>query len=59
MSNKNPFETGAVDKFRIQYTDVGEIEKIRIGHDNKGLASGWHLSKVCLIIFFYKLLEHL
>ena len=31
----------------LQLDDIGEvIEKIRIGHDNKGFASGWHLSKV-------------
>jgi hypothetical protein len=27
--------------------DVGEpIEKIRIGHDDSGFASGWHLDRV-------------
>ena len=31
----------------LQAEDIGErIEKIRIGHDNAGLMSGWHLEKV-------------
>lgn len=31
----------------MQLDDVGKtIEKIRIGHDNKGIGSGWHLDKV-------------
>ena len=30
-----------------QLEDVGDmIEKIRIGHDGKGWACGWHLDKV-------------
>ena len=32
---------------RLQLDDVGEvIEKIRIGHNNKGLTAGWHLERV-------------
>ena len=27
---------------------MGEIEKLRIGHDGKGLGSGWHLESVTL-----------
>lgn len=31
----------------LQLEDVGDsIEKIRIGHDGSGFASGWHLNKV-------------
>ena len=31
----------------LQLDNVGDvIEKIRIGHDNKGIAAGWHLDKV-------------
>ncbi len=31
----------------MQLEDVGDsIEKIRIGHDGTGFASGWHLDKV-------------
>ncbi|XP_056274884.1 lipoxygenase homology domain-containing protein 1 isoform X1 [Pseudoliparis swirei] len=41
------FERGAEDMFIVELEDVGEdIEKIRIGHDNKGSNPGWHLDRV-------------
>ncbi|XP_039606557.1 lipoxygenase homology domain-containing protein 1-like [Polypterus senegalus] len=41
------FERGAVDKFIVELEDVGDvIEKIRIGHNGKGINSGWHLDRV-------------
>lgn len=31
----------------LELEDIGEtIEKLRIGHDNKGWSSGWYLDKV-------------
>lgn len=31
----------------VQLEDVGDvIEKIRIGHDNRGVNPGWHLDRV-------------
>lgn len=31
----------------LQLADVGDvIEKIRIGHDNRGVNPGWHLDRV-------------
>lgn len=33
--------------FGAQLADVGDvIEKIRIGHDNRGMNPGWHLDRV-------------
>ena len=46
--HKNPFEKGNTDYFEIESHDVGDIKKIRIGHDNKGLAPGWHLKEVAI-----------
>uniref|UniRef100_A0A8D0DE08 Lipoxygenase homology PLAT domains 1 n=1 Tax=Sander lucioperca TaxID=283035 RepID=A0A8D0DE08_SANLU len=41
------FERGAEDMFIVELEDVGDvIEKIRIGHDNKGTNPGWHLDRV-------------
>ncbi|PAA79474.1 hypothetical protein BOX15_Mlig008366g2 [Macrostomum lignano] len=41
------FKRGSVDKFVLELEDVDDpIEKIRIGHDDEGLRSGWHLDKV-------------
>ncbi|PAA87710.1 hypothetical protein BOX15_Mlig005461g1 [Macrostomum lignano] len=41
------FKRGSVDKFVLELEDVEDpIEKIRIGHDDEGIGSGWHLEKV-------------
>uniref|UniRef100_A0A8C9SD10 Lipoxygenase homology PLAT domains 1 n=1 Tax=Scleropages formosus TaxID=113540 RepID=A0A8C9SD10_SCLFO len=41
------FERGAEDMFIVELEDVGDvIEKIRIGHDNRGINAGWHLDRV-------------
>lgn len=44
---KDSFKRGSVDQFVKELDNVGDlIEKIRIGHDNKGITPGWHLDKV-------------
>ncbi|XP_062291185.1 lipoxygenase homology domain-containing protein 1 [Scomber scombrus] len=41
------FKRGAEDMFIVELKDVGDvIEKIRIGHDNRGVNPGWHLDRV-------------
>ncbi|KAM7368820.1 hypothetical protein PAMP_013127 [Pampus punctatissimus] len=41
------FERGSEDMFIVELEDVGDIiEKIRIGHDNRGVNPGWHLDRV-------------
>ncbi|KAJ8261234.1 hypothetical protein COCON_G00169570 [Conger conger] len=41
------FERSAEDMFIVELEDVGDvIEKIRIGHDNRGINAGWHLDRV-------------
>ncbi|KAL7853335.1 hypothetical protein AOLI_G00201790 [Acnodon oligacanthus] len=41
------FERGAEDMFIVELEDIGDIiEKIRIGHDNRGVNGGWHLDRV-------------
>ncbi|XP_067839158.1 lipoxygenase homology domain-containing protein 1-like [Heptranchias perlo] len=41
------FARDAVNKFIVELEDVGEcIEKVRIGHDGRGINSGWHLDRV-------------
>ncbi len=39
-SEKNPFERGKTDVFKVNASYVGPIEKIRIEHDNSGKAPG-------------------
>jgi hypothetical protein len=36
------------DEFTIESPSVGEINKILIGHDNKGLSAGWFLDRVVI-----------
>ncbi|XP_060788698.1 lipoxygenase homology domain-containing protein 1 [Neoarius graeffei] len=47
-SKSNNFERGTTDIFKIEAKDVGNIFKIRIGHDGSGIGSGWYLEKVDL-----------
>ena len=42
----NKFEKGRVDLFNLEQEDIGKIERIRIGHDGKGVGSGWFLDYV-------------
>ncbi|KAM5305132.1 lipoxygenase homology domain-containing protein 1 isoform 3-T3 [Glossophaga mutica] len=41
------FERKSASRFIMELEDVGEIiEKIRLGHDNTGMAPGWHCAYV-------------
>lgn len=45
-SSGNNFERGKIDTFGIETLDVGELQKITIGHDGSGFGSGWFLDNV-------------
>uniref|UniRef100_A0A8C7S9W1 Lipoxygenase homology domains 1b n=1 Tax=Oncorhynchus mykiss TaxID=8022 RepID=A0A8C7S9W1_ONCMY len=45
-THKNKFEQGMVDEFTVEAVDLGELEKLRIGHDNSGGSPGWFLDWV-------------
>ena len=34
------------DRFELEWEELGEIEQITIGHDNRGIGAGWHLATV-------------
>jgi hypothetical protein len=40
------FERGKTDVFGVESPDLGNLLKIRIGHDGSGIGSGWFLDKV-------------
>lgn len=40
------FERGKVDEFNLKCQALGDLAKLRIGHDGKGARPAWHLSKV-------------
>ncbi|XP_073676001.1 lipoxygenase homology domain-containing protein 1-like [Garra rufa] len=45
-SHKNKFEKGMIDEFIVEAVDLGELQKLRIGHDNSGGSAGWFLDWV-------------
>lgn len=45
---KGGFERASIDQFQIECVDLGEIERIEIGHDNKGFGADWFLDKVVI-----------
>ncbi|KAL6458734.1 hypothetical protein MHYP_G00322060 [Metynnis hypsauchen] len=57
ISRSNSFERGATDIFKIEAKDVGQIFKIRIGHDGSGIGAGWYLDKVDLKYLVVKTLS--
>ncbi|XP_064626993.1 lipoxygenase homology domain-containing protein 1-like isoform X2 [Lineus longissimus] len=40
------FESGAVDTFKLEAVDMADLTKVLLGHDGKGIGSGWHVDKV-------------
>ena len=47
-TSRNNFERGRTDEFSLECC-VGDIERIRIGHDNSGAGPGWHLDQVMIL----------
>ncbi|CAH1787210.1 unnamed protein product [Owenia fusiformis] len=45
-NTKNKFERGRTDLFKLEATDIGKIERIRIGHEDNGVGAGWFLDEV-------------
>ena len=33
-------------RFKVDFEEIGRPYKVRVFHDGKGMASGWHLDKV-------------
>eukprot|EP00775_Hariotina_reticulata_P001782 gene1782-2116_t len=45
-NSRNNFERGQRDEFTLESADVGSMQRLQIGHDNKGAAPAWHLQHV-------------
>ncbi|CAL8249227.1 unnamed protein product [Merluccius merluccius] len=43
---KNKFEQGMINEFTVEAVDLGDLEKLRMGHDNSGGSAGWFLDWV-------------
>ena len=37
-----------MDKFFLELGDLGDIDKVMVGHDGDGIGSGWFLEKVII-----------
>ncbi|XP_029447144.1 lipoxygenase homology domain-containing protein 1 [Rhinatrema bivittatum] len=46
------FQSGHEDSFTIYTGDVGDLYKIRIGHNNSGNSPAWHCEKIQLLNFY-------
>ncbi len=42
-----------VNKFKIEEADIGQIQKIRIGHNSEKIGSAWYLEKVRPYLIFF------
>uniref|UniRef100_A0A8C6Y609 Lipoxygenase homology PLAT domains 1 n=1 Tax=Naja naja TaxID=35670 RepID=A0A8C6Y609_NAJNA len=45
-TNRNKFERDKVDVFTVECVELGDLKKIKIGHDNTGHSEGWFLDWV-------------
>lgn len=43
---RNLFERGQTDRFLLEMLDMGEMQKVRVEHDNTGVNPGWLLDRV-------------
>ena len=43
---KNNFERAQTDVFVVKGTDIGDIQKVVVWHDNSGPGPAWHLQQV-------------
>uniref|UniRef100_H2ZAW6 PLAT domain-containing protein n=1 Tax=Ciona savignyi TaxID=51511 RepID=H2ZAW6_CIOSA len=43
---RNKFERGRTDKFKLEATDIGRLERIYIGHSDSGIGAGWFLDGI-------------
>lgn len=47
-NSEDNFEKGKIDTFSIEMSDLGDLEKVRIRHDNSGKNPGWFLEKIVI-----------
>ncbi|MEQ2162909.1 hypothetical protein GOODEAATRI_024831 [Goodea atripinnis] len=43
---RNLFERGQTDRFVVEMLDMGDLQRVRVEHDNSGLCPGWLLDRV-------------
>jgi hypothetical protein len=45
---KDNHEKNSIDKYIIPYPNIGDIQKIKVKHDNTGEKAGWFLEKISI-----------
>ncbi|ESO96577.1 hypothetical protein LOTGIDRAFT_174808 [Lottia gigantea] len=50
LNHSDPFHRNYIDTFILTAPVIGQMEKIKIGHDNSGLDPGWYLDTVTIDI---------
>ncbi len=45
-THTNKFERNHMDRFKIESYDLGDLNAIRVRHDNSGVFPGWFLERV-------------
>ncbi|KAL3317120.1 Lipoxygenase y domain-containing protein 1 [Cichlidogyrus casuarinus] len=48
VKHTNKFERGRVDEFFVEAVDLGDIKKVKIGHESNKSLDGWYLDKVII-----------
>ena len=43
---RNLFEREQTDRFLLEMLDMGELQRVKVEHDNSGLSPGWLLDRV-------------
>uniref|UniRef100_A0A7N8XV07 Lipoxygenase homology domains 1b n=1 Tax=Mastacembelus armatus TaxID=205130 RepID=A0A7N8XV07_9TELE len=46
----NYFEVGRIDIFKVETLDIGQINRLLIGHTNEGMRAGWFLDSVQIMV---------
>ena len=46
LTHQNKFERGETDEFVFDLVDLGELSKVKVWHDNKGIGAAWFLDKI-------------
>ena len=49
-TDKNPFEKGKTDIFKVTALNVGDVKKINMSHDGIGVGDGWYLDQVSVSV---------
>ena len=46
QQHTNKFERNQLDTFEIEAVDLGDLESVRVWHNNKGIGAAWYLDRI-------------